>query len=1035
MRRSRKTGLCVVAVVSLLAVLPGGWEAAAEGHPKPSAKPEDVQEAINNLVSQQISAQQAGDFATAVKAARAIASLVERCEGERHSTTVNARETVRWNEELLRLGEKERQEMAGSFRETAEGNALTEQHKDREAEERFRQALTIRRKALGEMNPFTAQSCGLVASSLRKQGKYAEAQPLYEQALAIYRETLGEENHETAIHYTAAAANLRDQGKYAEAQPLAEKALAIIRKTMGETDLETAAECQILAAILEGQGKHAAAQPLFEKALAILAETTDEEDSDAVSACEKLALNLYVQGKHAEAQPLFEKLLALHRKILGEEDPHIARDCNSLAFTLYAQGKYAQAQPLAEKALAILRKVLGEEHPLTARGCNNLAGILHTKHKYAEAQALFDEALAINRKTLGEEHPHTAVSCINAAGNLYAQGKYAEAQPLFEKAVAIRRKVLGKDDPDTASTCSNLAANLLRQNKIDEAVALLQDSLLGITVGWFYGGLSRGDCCVTGPLDGEITTSALRTLGRTRLEQPVEAFRQAEIGLALGLLDFPAATTAEGRQIVSLCDRLNALDQQLSSLFGPFVLSADRRTLCDQLAQQRREALAQFAPLAAGVLARQVLPLADIQKQLPADAALLLWLDVDRFGEHRACVLHPNGDPIWVHLPGSGKDGAWTDHDRDLPDRLYRLLQQPASSEAERRQLSEALAKQRLAPLLPHLEAADGLPAVRQLLVVPTGWAAFVPLEMLTSDYRIRYVPSGSAYARIRQQHRPVAGSSLLALGDPAVAPSVPDFFPLDSPRRAEPEPLPGTRREVQALARLVPHTTLLLGSNASEQRLEELAQGGKLKDFRLIHLGTHAEVDGQTPAKSRLLLARDRLPDPNDIPPGCKPYTGALTVADVRRSWHLDADVVALSACRTAPGREGHGDGLLGFVQAFLQCGARSVVLSRWKVDDTARALLMQRFYENLLGARKELRQPLPRAEALEEAKQWLRELPRSEVENLASVLASCPAGTVRGLGVDRNGKEPPPKLPEGSKPYAHPCHWAAFVLLGDPE
>jgi CHAT domain-containing protein len=234
----------------------------------------------------------------------------------------------------------------------------------------------------------------------------------------------------------------------------------------------------------------------------------------------------------------------------------------------------------------------------------------------------------------------------------------------------------------------------------------------------------------------------------------------------------------------------------------------------------------------------------------------------------------------------------------------------------------------------------------------------------------------------------------------------------------------------------LVSKTTPLLGSDASEQRLEELARGGKLKDYRLIHLATHGAVDWQTPSRSRLLLARDRLPDARDTPPGRKPYTGELTVADIRRTWQLDADLVTLSACQTALGREGEGEGLLGFAQGFLQSGARSVLLSRWEADDTATALLMLRFYENLLGARKELKKPLGRAAALEEARQWLRELPRRDAEALAAALVSDRlAGTTRGSVVDLDVKERPVKLPEGEKPYAHPFYWATFVLVGDPE
>ena len=73
----------------------------------------------------------------------------------------------------------------------------------------------------------------------------------------------------------------------------------------------------------------------------------------------------------------------------------------------------------------------------------------------------------------------------------------------------------------------------------------------------------------------------------------------------------------------------------------------------------------------------------------------------------------------------------------------------------------------------------------------------------------------------------------------------------------------------------------------------------------------------------------------------------------------------------------------------------ARCVVLSRWKVDDSATTLLMLRFYENVLGKRKGLKAPLKRAEALQEAKSWLRTLPRKEAEALVVRLSG---GELRG-------------------------------------
>jgi CHAT domain-containing protein len=245
---------------------------------------------------------------------------------------------------------------------------------------------------------------------------------------------------------------------------------------------------------------------------------------------------------------------------------------------------------------------------------------------------------------------------------------------------------------------------------------------------------------------------------------------------------------------------------------------------------------------------------------------------------------------------------------------------------------------------------------------------------------------------------------------------------------------LPGTRLEIEALTRLLPDSTALLGSDASEQELDRLNATGKLKAQRLIHLATHGEVDRERPGQSCLILAQDRLPDPlAQARQRKKVYDGHLTVATIRSSWRLDADLVVLSACQTALGKQAGGDGLLGFVHAFLHRGARAVVLSRWKVDDTATTLFMVRFYENLLGKRKGLKQPLGRAEALDEARRWLRTVDRKRA---AALVGNLERGTLRGSEVEVPAlAEKAPTLPAGDRPYAHPYYWAAFVLVGDPD
>jgi CHAT domain-containing protein len=247
---------------------------------------------------------------------------------------------------------------------------------------------------------------------------------------------------------------------------------------------------------------------------------------------------------------------------------------------------------------------------------------------------------------------------------------------------------------------------------------------------------------------------------------------------------------------------------------------------------------------------------------------------------------------------------------------------------------------------------------------------------------------------------------------------------------------LPGTRAEAAALARLFAAgrqpVTVLADADASEPKLAGLAQSGELGRFRYLHLATHGTFDPRFPLQSAVVLAQPARPEVAPPALGRYVFDGELTAAEVLENWRLDAELVTLSACQTGLGKHEQGEGFLGFAQAALLAGARAVCLSLWQVDDAATALLMERFYQNLLGRREGLKGPLPKAEALAEAQAWLRGLPRAEAQRRAARLAG---GAARAKGRTLGPLLPPvPAGPADRPPYAHPYYWAAFVLVGDP-
>ena len=995
--------------------------------------------------------------------------------------------------------------------------------------------------------------------NLYAQGKYAAAQPLYEKALEIRRRLLSDENPDTANSYNSLAYNLSARGKYAQAQPLFEKALEIRRRLLTDDHPDTATSYNNVAYNLNAQGKYAQAQPLYEKALEIRRRLLTDDHPETASSYDVAGYNLNAQGKYAQAQPLFEKALEINRRLLTDDHPDTANSYNNVAYNLNAQGKYAQAQPLYEKALEIRRRLLTDDHPDTAQSYNNVAYNLNAQGKYAQAQPLYEKALEINRRLLTDDHPDTANGYSNLANNLGAQGKYTQAQPLYEKALEIFRRLLTDDHPDTANGYNNVAYNLNAQGKYLEArdrwlraVKSLDAARLRVA----FTGLERA---------GGTKASARPALAAVlaRLGQPAEAWQSLEEDLGRGLLDELAArqdrrlAPAERARLRELTAALERLDKLVETT--PQGLDqAERAKRFEGLKRQRELAsiaLGEFQTKLVrdyGPLAGQVARLNEIQAALPADAALVAWVDIapagpnaaDPDGEHWGVVVRSRGIPAWVPIAGTGPDGLWTKDDTGLAGQVRtELRRRPGAGPADLRPLVERLRTQRLEPLAKALGAtADGLPPARRLIVLPSRAMAGIPVEALLApdDTRtVSYAPSATVFKYLREQPRPDRHAGLLALGDPVyerpdkssdpkplpdhgllvnvVTPGsnaathglkpgdvllayngqalnkkddlkvvaegdkpivvdvwrdgrssrrdlAPDKLGAVIDPRPAPEaiaanramnkvlvasrgggedfePLPGTRYEVEALARLFQSddrpTRILLGTDASEPELDSLIASRELGRFGFIHLATHGVIDEDVPARSAVILTQTGLPDPLEQVLHQKPvFDGRLLVREIQRGWELKAELVTLSACETALGRDAGGEGFVGFTQALLMSGTRSVCLSLWKVDDTATALLMQRFYANLLGRRPGLIAPMPKAEALRESKTWLRGLRRSE---LLALTAEQSGGIERGKGTKaRQPTEVAASVPPGGdndRPYEPPHFWAAFVLAGDPD
>jgi CHAT domain-containing protein len=268
--------------------------------------------------------------------------------------------------------------------------------------------------------------------------------------------------------------------------------------------------------------------------------------------------------------------------------------------------------------------------------------------------------------------------------------------------------------------------------------------------------------------------------------------------------------------------------------------------------------------------------------------------------------------------------------------------------------------------------AADRLEA-RRLVIVSDGILHYVPFAALPlpSDdhsplidrFELINVPSASTLAALRQQlaSRPSAPKALVVLADPV--------FRHDDPRAPSQTVaarqgksgslarLPFTRREARAILAFVPPSARKEAFDFEASRATALSSD--LAQYRIVHFATHGFFNTEHPELSGLVLS---LVDKNG-----EDQEGFLLTSDVF-GMTLTADLVVLSGCRTALGREVHGEGITGLSRAFLFAGAARVAASLWKVDDAATAELMIHFYRGLLVDK------LPAVAALRAAQATLR-------------------------------------------------------------
>lgn len=981
---------------------------------------------------------------------------------------------------------------------------------------RFQEALEGAGKALsvfssihGEYHARTALTLTQIAAQHRDLGDPAESWRFSERALNIRRAIFGDRHPFVLSQTRELVGELLDSGQREEAQRMLESRNRALAEAYGTESVFHAIALLNQSVLLERFGEYHLAIGQIQAALDILERVEGPEGTNARTARSNLAGMLAMVGRYGEALDLQAAILGELKQRSDTKPRDLAILLHNHARTLQSVGDTDRARKCFEESLEHWKQSGPADGMLRASTLDNLGALLIRIEKPDEAERLLGEAADYFESSGATNCREYGNVLANQARLLIAREDHAAARQKVERVLQVYRTALGESHPDYSFARSLLATVEAGEKNHEAAIRIWKE-----TVPFFDG------CYGPGNMHSTLVHRQIAACLWYQPELATPHFHLALDGIQRQI-QLASLAQSESLQLRYLSDLRGTLDLYFSLVLSGnlpvdfavekllqsrgFVELRQKQWRGLQESEETRQALGELRRLAAEISGLSLQPagagpgsaeadhlraillrrgelearlagqgepgesafhfptLAEIQGSLPDDAALVAFLEFDRYqatgeGEtawpfERRClaaVIRPQAAVKLVDLGPAAEI-----------HRLVSLWRRDLGHSPTARGAGKSLRELVWNPLLPSLENAD------LVLLAPDGELNRLPFHALPGDapdsfliesHRLSLLPVPMLLPKMLRSSRgasegilltvsqvdygqeqpasaaaePVTGGGRLGLDDIRRSTRGGGWASLDLQTGYEADAVEKSFRGYLAAGDRSPRIESLRGSAASESGFIARAP-----NFRFLHLATHGffappeltegtgagrqEAPGGSGESSVLTKLALFQKSHQELPPGqlcglvfaganqtARPPSddGFLTADEIAFLPLKDCEMAVLSACETGLGRVAAGEGVLGLQRAFHVAGARTVVASLWKVDDRSTSELMQLFYAGLLAEDGAVRAPT-RLDALRRAQLKLLEQFRRQ----------------RGLD----------NAPQPASENLPPKFWAGFVMSGD--
>jgi CHAT domain-containing protein/tetratricopeptide (TPR) repeat protein len=857
-----------------------------------------------------------------------------------------------------------------------------------------------------------------IALTNRQQGNYEQAMEYYEKSLKISEEI----SDQPGISSTLSGIGIihQSQGNYAQARDYQYRSLKI-REEIGDK-FGIGAALGGIATAHQLQSNYEQALEYHQRSLKIREEIGDK--SGIANTLNNMGLVLTSLGKYAEALESYQRSLKIKEEIGDKRG--VGSTLGNLGNIYQAQGNYAQALEYFQRSLKIAEEIGNK----TGMGIllNSIGLIYQLQDNFAQALDYYQRSVKL-REEIGDKRG-LGISMSNVAAVYQHNGNYAKALEGYQQALKIREEI--KDKWSISASLHNIATLKKLQGNYIEAAESVNKAItiarqvgdnellwqIYTTAGQIHRALNQFDLAKQAFAEAIAAAENLRN-------QVAGSTQQRQQFFATKLLPYPEmvdllvtqnniqealsfAERSKGRALLDVFDRdkvsinkaMSVQEQQQEKN-----LTAELAALNSQIYKEKRNEKpdqAEIADLTAKlekirlqmdafqtslyathpelrVQRGEIRPITTIESaSLIPDKTALLEFAVQ---ENQTYLFVLTGNKVAETKPDL-QVYKINIKQKELADLTQRFNQRITSRSLGFQELASQLYNLLLKP------AQAQLQNINTLVIVPDGvlWELpfqtllLAPKRYLLQDYAISYAPSLTVLKEMRalqvkRHNANVQTKTLLALGNPAIGSETADKVTavfMDEKLL----PLPEAERQVKVLQQIYgsKNSNIYTGTEAGEARLKQEAG-----NYRILHLATHGIVNNDNPMYSCLVLSQLQSNASDD---------GLLEAWEIMKM-DLNADLVILSACDTARGKVGAGEGMIGLAWSLFVAGCPTTVVSQWKVETASNTEMMIAFHKNLTTAKGQI----SKAEALRQA----------------------------ALKLMKN------------RQYSHPFYWAPFVIIGD--